>query len=153
MRGRKLTPFCLASFLVQAGNQFTGALVINNYLTQILSSLGVTGGTPLLLIGIYNLCTVPGNLCNGLFIDRFGRRKFVLVGCIGILVCLSGEAAMTAIFVQTGSTNRVGLAWGVVFIFLYVVFYSSCLDATMYLIPSEMWVSKHPGSKQVADLK
>lgn len=45
---------------------------------------------------------------------------------------------MTAEFVQTGSNNRVGLAWGVVFIFLYVVFYSSCLDATMYLIPSEM---------------
>lgn len=79
---------------MQFFNQTTGALVINNYLTQILSRLGVTGGTPLLLIGessaemgfafgpledidmpspypgIYNLCTVPGNLCNGLFIDR-----------------------------------------------------------------------------------
>lgn len=62
----------------------------------------------------------------------------MLAGCIGIIVCLSGEAAMTAEFVQTGSNNRAGLAWGVVFIFLYVVFYSSCLDATMYLIPSEM---------------
>ncbi|KAK4505727.1 hypothetical protein PRZ48_003692 [Zasmidium cellare] len=126
-------------FGVQFFNQTTGALVINNYLTQILSRLGVTGGTPLLLIGIYNLCTVPGNLCNGLFVDRVGRRKFVLIGCIGIVVCLSGEAAMTAEFVQTGSSNRVGLAWGVVFIFLYVVFYSSCLDATMYLIPSEIF--------------
>lgn len=41
----------LASFGVQFFNQTTGALVINNYLTQILSRLGVTGGTPLLLIG------------------------------------------------------------------------------------------------------
>lgn len=83
--------------------------------------------------------TVPGNLMNGLFIDRFGRRRFVLTGCIGILFCLSGEAAMTAIFVETGSNNRVGLGFGVFFIFLFVAFYSSCLDATMYLVPSEIF--------------
>ena len=136
-------------FLVQFGNQCTGALVINNYNTILFSGLGITGGTPLLLLGFFNLTTVPGNLFNGLFIDRFGRRRFVLTGCIGIIVCLSGEAAITAQFVETGSTNQVGLGtfsiapslftdsaeqglgWGVAFIFSYVVFYSSCLDATM----------------------
>lgn len=76
---------------------------------------------------------------NGLFIDRFGRRRFVLTGCLGILFCLSGEAAMTAIFVETNSNNRVGLGFGVFFIFLFVAFYSSCLDATMYLVPSEIF--------------
>ena len=118
-------------FLVQFGNQCTGALVINNYNTILFSGLGITGGTPLLLLGFFNLLTVPGNLFNGLFIDRFGRRRFVLTGCIGIIVCLSGEAAMTGEFVETGSTNRVGLGFGVAFIFSFVVFYSSCLDATM----------------------
>ena len=46
---------------------------------------------------------------------------------------------MTALFVETGSTNQIGLGAGVFFIFAYVVFYSSCLDATMYLIPSEIF--------------
>lgn len=126
-------------FLVQFGNQCTGALVINNYVAQLFTGLGISGGTPLLLLGFFNLVTVPGNLMNGLFIDRFGRRRFVLTGCIGILFCLSGEAAMTAQFVETGSNNRVGLGFGVFFIFLFVAFYSSCLDATMYLIPSEIF--------------
>jgi MFS family permease len=94
---------------------------------------------PLLLLGFFNLVTVPGNLFNGLFVDRIGRRRFVLTGCIGILVCLSGEAAITAIYVETGSNNRVGLGFGVFFIFAYVAFYSSCLDATMYLIPAEIF--------------
>lgn len=125
-------------FLVQFGNQCTGALVINNYSTILFSGLGITGGMPLLLLGFFNLVTVPGNLINGLFVDRIGRRRFVLTGCIGIIVCLSGEAAITAQFVETGSTNRIGLGFGVGFIFTYVAFYSSCLDATMYLIPSEM---------------
>jgi len=118
-------------FLVQFGNQCTGALVINNYNTILFSGLGITGAMPLLLLGFFNLVTVPGNLFNGLFIDRFGRRRFVIVGCIGIIVCLSGEAAITAQFVDTGSTNRVGLGFGVGFIFAFVAFYSSCLDATM----------------------
>ena len=128
-------------FLVQFGNQCTGALVINNYNAQLFSGLGVTGGTPLLLLGFFNLTTVPGNLFNGLFIDRFGRRRFVLTGCIGIIFCLSCEAAMTAEFVEshTNPPNRVGLGFGVFFIFFYVVFYSSCLDATMYLVPSEIF--------------
>lgn len=126
-------------FLVQFGNQCTGALVINNYNAQLFAGLGISGGTPLLLLGFFNLVTVPGNLFNGLFIDRFGRRRFVLTGCIGILVCLCGEAAITARFVETNSDNRVGLGFGVFFIFAYVAFYSSCLDATMYLIPAEIF--------------
>ena len=39
-------------FLVQFGNQCTGALVINNYNTQLFSGLGVTGSLPLLLLGM-----------------------------------------------------------------------------------------------------
>lgn len=101
------------------------ALVINNYNAQLFLGLGVTGSLPLLLLGIFNLITVPGNLFNGLFIDRFGRRGFVMTGCIGIIICLSCEAAMTAIFVEdpANSKNRVGLGFGVFFIFLFVVFY------------------------------
>jgi MFS family permease len=129
-------------FLVQFGNQCTGALVINNYNAQLFGGLGIKGSMPLLLLGFFNLVTVPGNLFNGLFIDRFGRRGFVLTGCVGIIVCLSCEAAMTARFVEVPSgtpPNRTGLGFGVFFIFAYVAFYSSCLDATMYLVPSEIF--------------
>lgn len=64
-------------FLVQAGNQFTGALVVNNYQTTFYNGLGITGRLPLLLVGCFNFVTVPGNLTNGLLIDHIGRRKFV----------------------------------------------------------------------------
>jgi MFS family permease len=96
--------------------------LLSNYNAQLFAGLGIKGGTPLLLLGFFNLLTVPGNLFNGLFVDRIGRRRFVITGCIGILVCLSGEAAMTAEFVETGSNNQIGLGFGVFFIFAYVVF-------------------------------
>lgn len=62
-------------------------------------------------------------LSHSLLIDRFGRRRFVLTGCIGIICCLSGEAAITAQFVDTHSTNRIGLGFGVGFICKSFVIY------------------------------
>lgn len=126
-------------FLVQAGNQFTGALVVNNYQTTFYNGLGITGKLPLLLVGCFNFVTVPGNLMNGLLVDHIGRRKFVITGCASLCVILSVEAALTARFAETRSTNKVGLGFGVAFIFLFPVFYSICLDATMYLIPAEIF--------------
>ena len=49
------------------------------------------------------------------------------------------ECALTARFADTGSTNKVGLGFGVAFIFMFPVFYSLFLDATMYLYPSEIF--------------
>jgi MFS family permease len=71
-------------FLVQAGNQFTGALVVNNYQTTFYNGLGITGRLPLLLVGCFNFVTVPGNLLNGLLVDHIGRRKFVIAGCASL---------------------------------------------------------------------
>jgi sugar porter (SP) family MFS transporter len=126
-------------FLVQAGNQFTGALVVNNYQTTFYNGLGITGRLPLLLVGCFNFVTVPGNLANGLLVDHVGRRKFVIFGCAALCIILSVEAALSARFAETGSNNKVGLGFGVAFIFLFPVFYSLCLDATMYLIPAEIF--------------
>lgn len=126
-------------FLVQAGNQFTGALVVNNYQTTFYNGLGIDGRLPLLLVACSNFVTVPGNPLNGLLVDHVGRRKFVIAGCASLCVVLSVEAALTAQFAETGSTNKVGSGFGVAFIFLFPVFYSICLDATMYLIPAEIF--------------
>lgn len=126
-------------FLVQAGNQFTGALVVNNYQTTFYNGLGISGRLPLLLVGCFNFVTVPGNLANGLLVDHVGRRKFVILGCTALCIILSVEAALTAQFAETVSNNKVGLGFGVGFIFLFPVFYSLCLDATMYLIPAEIF--------------
>lgn len=71
--------------------------------------------------------------------DYFGRRKFFLCGAASLCIVLCVECALTAQFADTGSNNKVGLGFGVAFIFLFPVFYSLFLDATMYLYPSEIF--------------
>lgn len=109
-------------------------LVINNYQTVFYNGLGITGRLPLLLVGCFNFVTVPGNLISGLLVDHFGRRKFFLCGAASLCVVLCVECALTARFADTGSSNKVGLGFGVAFIFMFPVFYSLFLDATMYLV-------------------
>ncbi|RFU24186.1 hypothetical protein B7463_g12152, partial [Scytalidium lignicola] len=136
---RSLVRRLALGFMVQFGNQATGTLCISNYFVNFFTGLGIESPTSLLLLGLWLLSTVPGNMVNGLFIDKVGRRTFILIGLVGLVVCLVGETVITAVFVDTGSTNKVGLGFGVFFIFLYVMFYAVCLDATQYLIPSEIF--------------
>lgn len=72
-----------------------------------------------------------------LLMDRIGRKRCLLIGIAGTGICLAFEAALTKYFVQTGSSNRVGLGFGTFFIFLFVVFYATFIDAQQYVIVSE----------------
>lgn len=51
-----------------------------------------------------------------------------------MLICFT---AMVASFAETG--NKIGNAFGVVFLFLFVTFYASCVDATSYVYCSEIF--------------
>ncbi len=111
-----------------------------DYQVQIYNQLGLHGGIPILLLAIWNVFGMLGNM-NGaiLLMDRFGRKKIFMLGIAATGACLAAEAVLTKYFVQTGSSNRVGLGFGVFFIFLYVAFFASCMDAQQYVIISETY--------------
>jgi hypothetical protein len=106
----------LIAFFMMFNNQFTGILVLNNYLVILFSALGLSGYWPLLLSAIYVFLTFPGNIFCRLYVERFGRRTFTLIGLIGIIVVLSVEAALQAEYL--GTNNRTAQNVAVLFIFL-----------------------------------
>ncbi|KAK0844418.1 hypothetical protein LTR03_008112 [Friedmanniomyces endolithicus] len=116
---------------------FTGVLIIANYAVLLFTELGLTGSTPLLLLAIWITISFPGNVITALFIDKWGRRKFMLVGATGIEISLILECVLQALY--TGSTNAAGKSAAVAPIFLFICFWSSCFDATQYLYMSEIF--------------
>lgn len=57
-----------------------------------------------------------------------------LIGCVSVLCCYTAVVATYA-----GTSNRVGNAFGVFFIFLFMVPYAGCLDASSYVYCSEIF--------------
>lgn len=101
-------------------NMFTGVLLIANYAVIIFTNLGLSGSVPLLLLAVWTSLSLFGNIFTALFIDKWGRRGFMLTGVGGILVSLICECALQARYV--GTDNKAGQRAAVFFIYFFIVF-------------------------------
>ncbi|KAK3715410.1 hypothetical protein LTR37_007138 [Vermiconidia calcicola] len=128
----------LVGFLLMWNNQFTGVLIIANYGVILYVSLGMTGYMPLLLSSLWVTSTFPGNILCAFFVEKVGRRPFLLIGLIGILVCLICETALQATYL--GTDNKAGQNAAIFFIFLFITpFWSTFLDASQFLYVAEIF--------------
>ncbi|OQV04609.1 hypothetical protein CLAIMM_09464 [Cladophialophora immunda] len=127
----------LMAAVLMWGNQFLGIFVMTNYGVLIYASLGLSGSIPLLLNACWTTFTLIGNTWTALFIDRFGRRKFMLIGSCGCVVSVIFLCALTASFLNT--TNEAGLRAAVFFIWFYIIWWCFFIDATQYVYVAEIF--------------
>ncbi|KAL9114875.1 MAG: hypothetical protein Q9227_001118 [Pyrenula ochraceoflavens] len=134
-------------FSLMFGNIFTGSIVIANYGVLLYASLGLGAYKPLLLSALWVTVSFPGNVFTAFFVDRIGRRFFLLTGLFGIVITLCFEAALQARYLE--STNAAGQRAAVFFLFLFIFFWSTFVDASQYLYLSEIFPT-HLRSQGVA---
>ncbi|KAF2397312.1 MFS transporter [Trichodelitschia bisporula] len=137
----------LMGFLLMWGDQFLGIFVMTNYGVLIYASLGLKGFVPLLLNGCWTTITIVGNIWTAFYIDRYGRRTFMLIGSIGCTVSVICLAALTASFLNTD--NQAGLRAAVFFVFFYIMWWCFFVDATQYVYIAEIFPN-HLRSQGVA---
>jgi hypothetical protein len=127
----------LVGFFLLFNNQFTGVLVLANYGIILYESLGMTGFMPLLLTTLMTSSTFPGNLLCAFVVDRFGRRRFMLIGLSCIVVTLTIETVMEALYL--GTNNKPGQDMAILFIFITMTpLWSFFMDAPQFLYASEI---------------
>lgn len=128
----------IIAFVLMWNNQFTGILMVATYGVYLYENLGLSGYKPLLLSALWVAISFPCNLACAFFVERFGRRRFFIIGLSGCLVCLILEAALQARYL--GSNNHAGLDAAIFFIFLFVApFYAMFLDPTQWLYIAEIF--------------
>ncbi|KAJ9628285.1 uncharacterized protein PV06_01269 [Exophiala oligosperma] len=130
---------CALGFGIMFGIQGTGVLVINNFQIILYPGLGVGAALSLALYWVYLAIAFIGNTTSSLIIDRLGRRRSLLIGLVGSISALIGETVASS-FLPT--TNKAVLVTGVFFIFWYIPWFSSMVDAVMYIYMSEIWPSE-----------
>jgi MFS transporter, SP family, arabinose:H+ symporter len=115
-------------------NQFSGINAILYYLNDIFADAGfnkVSGGLQTVIVGLTNLVFTMIAMS---VIDKFGRKKLLLIGAVGTAACLFGVAAIFA----TGRRHDL-LIWLLV---TYIAFFAFSQGAVIWVYISEVFPNR-----------
>jgi MFS family permease len=118
---RHLNRRLIIACLLQIIQQFTGINAIIYYAPTIFTDIGLTGNSVNLLatgvVGVINFfSTIPAIL----FLDRWGRRKVLIIGGVGMAISQLIVGTLFAVYKDSWASHR-GAGWAaVVFIWIYI---------------------------------
>ncbi len=114
--------------------QLSGINAILYYLNDIFALAGATkvsGDLQAVAVGATNLVATLAAMS---VIDKFGRKKLLLVGTVGLAICLT----MISILFLTGSH----LSWLVWLLMLYIAFFAISQGAVVWVYPGEVFPNR-----------
>jgi sugar porter (SP) family MFS transporter len=129
------------AFLVAMFNQFSGINAILYYAPRIFELTGLSTADSMfqpVIIGITNLIfTMVGMM----IIDRVGRKKLLIVGSIGMSICLG---LISRIFYLQDFTG-----YGVlIYLLIYIVFFGFSTGAVIWVLIAEVFPNSVRGQGQ-----
>ncbi|CRG88781.1 putative quinate permease [Talaromyces islandicus] len=117
--------------------QSTGVLVINNYQVLLYNTLGLYDSFPLLLYALYLTVAALMNVVSAYIMDKAGRKRLFILGCIFCSIDMVLYTVMVTKY--SGTDNKVGNGFGVLFLFMFVSIYATTIDATEYVYAAEIF--------------
>jgi len=129
------------AFLVAMFNQFSGINAILYYAPRIFELSGLTNSDSMfqsILIGVTNgVFTILGMI----LIDKVGRKKLLIIGSIGMSVCL-GLVARTF---YTQDFSGFGL---LMYLLIYIMFFAFSTGAVIWVLIAEIFPNSVRGKGQ-----
>lgn len=134
--------------MIMLGAQATGVLVVINYGPTIYGNLGYDSLEQLLLAAGYITTGIIYNLVSAFLIDIVGRKTLITIGFFGSgVIAMTLETILVALY--SGTHNKAANSAAAFCIFLHLIFYGGCVDATSYVYATEIWPT-HIRSKGTA---
>lgn len=125
----------MLAFLFAFFNQVSGINAIIYYAPRIFEMAGLGRDSALLSTTGIGLVNLIFTLLALNIIDRFGRRKLMWVGSVGLIFTL----AMVARFFYTSSTDGFMVA---IYLFIYIAFFAFSQGAVIWVFISEIFPNK-----------
>jgi SP family arabinose:H+ symporter-like MFS transporter len=139
----------LLAIAIAIFNQLSGINAVLYYLNDIFVAAGfsrLSGSLQAVIVGAMNLVAT---LLAMTLIDKLGRKTLLLIGCVGMVVCLSGVAGVFAsgrfrgalIFFLAGYTASFALSSGsVIWVYMSEIFPTSVRVKGQALGSTVLWV-------------
>ena len=127
----------LTGIFLQAWQQLTGVNFIFYFGTTFFTNAGIKDP---FLISIATSTVNVGMTLPGIWgVERFGRRRLLLVGAVGMTVC---EFIIAIIGSTTSLTNRSAQSAEVAFVCFYIAFFASTWGPIAWVVTGEIFPLK-----------
>ena len=140
-KDRSVRKRLLLAFVINIGQQLTGQGTLNTYSTAIYKKV-FTSASKIALINALNATFGILFTLNAVWtVDRFGRKIVLIVGALGMAVCMLAVALVgleTPNLPGGSKTEPVGIS--IVFLlFFFILFYKPSWGATVWIWTSEVF--------------
>ncbi|KAF2145679.1 uncharacterized protein K452DRAFT_356082 [Aplosporella prunicola CBS 121167] len=132
----------LLAFVINAGQQITGQGTLNTYSTLVYKKVFGKDSPQIALINALNATFGILFTMNATWtVDRFGRKFLLIVGAIGMALCMVIVATVeTQTPTYADDTKSHGVGISIVFLmFLFAFFYKPSWGATVWIWTSEVF--------------
>jgi SP family sugar:H+ symporter-like MFS transporter len=127
----------LTGIFIQAWQQLTGVNFVFYFGTTFFTNAGIQN--PFLISIVTSTVDVVMTLPGIWGVERFGRRRLLLVGAVGMTVC---EFVVAIIGSTTPATNRSAQYALVAFVCFYIAFFASTWGPIAWVITGEIFPLK-----------
>ncbi|KAL4868445.1 hypothetical protein BDV12DRAFT_209248 [Aspergillus spectabilis] len=131
----------LLTFVLNVGQQLTGQGTFNSYSSTIYQKIWSNGDTINLINALNATFGILFTLNATWTVDRFGRKFLLIIGAVGMAVCMLITALVglqTPSTPEGAKTQPVGIA--IVFLmFLFAFFYKPSWGATVWIYTAEVF--------------
>jgi sugar porter (SP) family MFS transporter len=124
----------LTGIFIQAWQQLTGINFIFYYGTTFFLNSGIKNGFVISIIT--NVVNVVMTLPGMYGVERFGRRRLLLVGAAGMAVC---EYIVAIVGVTISTSNKAGQQVLIAFVCIYIAFFAATWGPIAWVITGEIF--------------
>ncbi|KAJ5361709.1 hypothetical protein N7541_002553 [Penicillium brevicompactum] len=133
---RRLLIACMLQFI----QQFTGINAVIYYAPTMFRSIGLDGDSiSLLATGVVGIINFVFTIPTIMFIDKWGRRKILLLGAAGMGISQLLVGTLYAVYRNRWETNT-NAGWAAaVFIWIYIANFAYSIGCVNWVMPSEIF--------------
>ncbi|CAI0374363.1 unnamed protein product [Linum tenue] len=131
-----------AGVTVQVAQQFVGINTVMYYSPTIVQFAGFASKSVALALSLITSgLNAVGSIISMMVVDKYGRRRLMIISMFGIISCL---IILAVVFRQEGCPSKIGFL-AVLLLGLYIISYSPGMGTAPWIVNSEIYPLRYRG--------